>query len=45
MDEKEAQDDFDKLVRSGETLKVSLTPGRLKSFEVTMPMHLPSSEL
>ncbi|KIR53185.1 hypothetical protein I315_04222 [Cryptococcus gattii Ru294] len=34
VDEKEAQDDFDKLVRSGETLKVSLTPGRLKSFEV-----------
>ncbi|KIR58704.1 hypothetical protein I314_05543 [Cryptococcus bacillisporus CA1873] len=32
-DEKEAQDEFDKLVRSGETLKVSLTPGRLKSFE------------
>lgn len=44
-DEKEAQDEFDKLVRSGETLKVSLTPGRLKSFEVTMPMRLFSSEL
>ncbi|OWZ73383.1 hypothetical protein AYX14_01106 [Cryptococcus neoformans] len=32
-DQKEAQDEFDQLVRSGETLKVSLTPGRLKSFE------------
>ena len=28
------QDDFDALVRSGETMKVSLTPSRLKTFEV-----------
>ncbi|WWC69484.1 uncharacterized protein I206_103425 [Kwoniella pini CBS 10737] len=29
----EAQDEFDALVRSGETMKVSLTPSRLKNFE------------
>ena len=28
------QDEFDALVRSGETMKVSLTPSRLKTFEV-----------
>ncbi|WWC61148.1 uncharacterized protein I303_103727 [Kwoniella dejecticola CBS 10117] len=29
----EAQDEFDALVRSGETMKVSLTPSRLKNFD------------
>lgn len=29
-----AEDEFDALVASGETLKVSLTPGRLKKFDV-----------
>nr|ODN99640.1 hypothetical protein L204_02073 [Cryptococcus depauperatus CBS 7855] len=33
VEEKEAQEEFDKLVKSGETLKVSLTPSRLKNFE------------
>jgi hypothetical protein len=28
------EDEFDALVRSGETMKVSLTPSRLKNFEV-----------
>lgn len=30
------QDEFDALVRSGETMKVSLTPSRLKTFEVSL---------
>lgn len=29
------EDEFDALVRSGETMKVSLTPSRLKTFEVS----------
>jgi len=33
------EDDFDALVRSGETMKVSLTPSRLKNFEVSL-IHL-----
>jgi hypothetical protein len=28
------EDDFDALMRSGETMKVSLTPSRLKNFDV-----------
>ncbi|WVQ78066.1 hypothetical protein IAT38_000147 [Cryptococcus sp. DSM 104549] len=32
----EAQDEFDALVRSGQTMKVSLTPSRLKNFELTV---------
>jgi hypothetical protein len=31
----EEVDDFDELVRSGQTMKVSLTPSRLKTFEVS----------
>lgn len=31
----EEEDDFDALVRSNETMKVSLTPNRLKTFEVS----------
>ncbi|WRT67101.1 uncharacterized protein IL334_004067 [Kwoniella shivajii] len=31
----DAQDEFDALVRSGETMKVSLTPSRLKNFDGT----------
>ncbi|WVW83132.1 hypothetical protein I302_105150 [Kwoniella bestiolae CBS 10118] len=31
----EAQEEFDALVRSGETMKVSLTPSRLKNFDGT----------
>lgn len=31
----EDQDDFDALVRSGETMKVSLTPSRLRTFDVS----------
>lgn len=37
-EESKAQDDvdeFDALVRSGETMKVSLTPSRLRTFEVS----------
>jgi hypothetical protein len=30
------EDEFDALVRSGETMKVSLTPSRLKTFEVSV---------
>jgi hypothetical protein len=29
------EDEFDALVRSGETMKVSLTPSRLKNFDVS----------
>lgn len=32
------EDEFDALVRSGETMKVSLTPSRLKTFEVSQRM-------
>lgn len=32
---REEEDDFDALVASGETMKVSLTPSRLKTFEVS----------
>ncbi len=31
---KVATEDFDELVKSGQTMKVSLTPSRLKNFEV-----------
>jgi hypothetical protein len=31
---KEQLDEFDALMRSGETMKVSLTPNRLKTFDV-----------
>ena len=30
------EDEFDALVKSGETMKVSLTPSRLKTFEVSV---------
>lgn len=30
------EDEFDALVRSGETMKVSLTPSRLKNFDVSL---------
>jgi hypothetical protein len=32
---REQEDDFDALLRSSETMKVSLTPSRLKTFEVS----------
>ena len=32
--------DFDDLMKSGTTMKVSLTPDRLKTFEVRMPNGL-----
>jgi len=31
----EDEEEFDALVRSGETMKVSLTPSRLKTFDVS----------
>lgn len=34
--------DFDELMRSGATMKVSLTPDRLKTFEVGYPFSLVS---
>jgi hypothetical protein len=33
----EKETEFDALVKSGETMKVSLTPSRLKNFEVSFP--------
>lgn len=32
---RDEEDDFDALVASGETMKVSLTPSRLKNFDVS----------
>jgi hypothetical protein len=33
---KEQEEEFDALLRSSQTMKVSLTPSRLKTFEVSM---------
>lgn len=38
-------DDFDALLNSGQTLKVSLTPGRLKNFDVSRDRYPPSLRL
>ncbi|KLT44767.1 hypothetical protein CC85DRAFT_300310 [Cutaneotrichosporon oleaginosum] len=39
--EKSAEDDFDAILRSGETMRVSLTPSRFSTFEKTSPNTSP----
>ncbi|KAL7423917.1 hypothetical protein Q5752_001502 [Cryptotrichosporon argae] len=41
----EEEDDFDALIRSGETMKVSLTPSRLKTFESMSPRQSQTPEM
>jgi hypothetical protein len=39
LQERMLNDEFDELMRSGTTMKVSLTPDRLKTMEVRSPFH------
>lgn len=36
---REQLDEFDALMKNGETMKVSLTPNRLKTFDVSRPVY------